>query len=138
MLLDDEAVVEELQALRQLGIRVAVDDFGTGWSSLAYLVGLPVDVLKMDRQFLAGVEHDQQRQALCRAVLHLGASLGLPVVVEGVEGDTEAALLRDMGHRYLQGFSLSRPLEVAQLAAGRWPTGLPGAPVASSASSSPR
>jgi EAL domain-containing protein (putative c-di-GMP-specific phosphodiesterase class I) len=125
MLLDDEAVIEELQALRQLGIRVAVDDFGTGWSSLAYLVGLPVDVLKMDRQFLAGVEHDQQRQALCRAVLHLGASLGMPVVVEGVEGEAEAALLRDMGHRYLQGFSLSRPLEVAQLAAGRLPTGLP-------------
>ncbi|MGY1822020.1 putative bifunctional diguanylate cyclase/phosphodiesterase [Geodermatophilus sp. SYSU D00079] len=128
MLLDDEAVVEELSALRQLGIRVAVDDFGTGWSSLAYLVGLPVDVLKMDRQFLAGVEHDQQRQALCRAVLHLGASLGLPVVVEGVEGDTEAALLRDMGHRYLQGFALSRPMEVAQLVAGSWPTGLPAAP----------
>ncbi|MGY1631579.1 putative bifunctional diguanylate cyclase/phosphodiesterase [Geodermatophilus sp. SYSU D01186] len=125
MLLDDEAVVEELQTLRQMGIRVAVDDFGTGWSSLAYLVGLPVDVLKMDRQFLAGVEHDQQRQALCRAVLQLGASLGLPVVVEGVEGDAEAALLRDMGHRYLQGFALSRPLEVPQLAAGRWPTGLP-------------
>ncbi|MBB3086868.1 putative bifunctional diguanylate cyclase/phosphodiesterase [Geodermatophilus sabuli] len=132
MLLDDDAVIEELEALRQLGIRIAVDDFGTGWSSLAYLVGLPVDTLKMDRQFLAGVEHDQQRQALCRAVLHLGASLGLPVVVEGVEGDAEASLLRDMGHRYLQGFALSRPMEAAQLAAGGWPTGLPTAAVAPS------
>ncbi|MGY1635464.1 putative bifunctional diguanylate cyclase/phosphodiesterase [Geodermatophilus sp. SYSU D00742] len=125
MLLDDEAVTEELQALRQVGIRIAVDDFGTGWSSLAYLVGLPVDTLKMDRQFLADVEHDQQRQALCRAVLHLGASIGLPVVVEGVESDAEAALLRDMGHRYLQGFALSRPLEADRLAAGPLPTGLP-------------
>ncbi|MGY1688920.1 putative bifunctional diguanylate cyclase/phosphodiesterase [Geodermatophilus sp. SYSU D01105] len=123
MLLDDEAVLEDLEVLRRLGVRVAVDDFGSGWSSLAYLVGLPIDVLKMDRQFLAGVEHDPQRQALCRSVLHLGSSLDLPVVVEGVTTDAELDLLRDMGHRYLQGYVLSRPLEVEQLAAGNWPTG---------------
>ena len=84
VLLDDSHVLEDLTVLRQLGVRIAIDDFGTGWSSLAYLVGMPVDVLKMDQYFLANVEHDPARRAMCRAVLQLGSSLGLPVIVEGV------------------------------------------------------
>ncbi|WP_040337595.1 putative bifunctional diguanylate cyclase/phosphodiesterase [Candidatus Blastococcus massiliensis] len=118
VLLDDAHVIEDLAALRGLGVRIAVDDFGTGWSSLAYLVGMPVDVLKMDQYFLSDVEHDPARRAMCRAVLQLGASLGLPVIVEGVTTPATLALLRDMGHRYLQGFQLSRPLEADLLAAG--------------------
>ncbi len=117
VLLDDAHVIEELLALRRLGVRIAVDDFGTGWSSLAYLVGMPIDVLKMDRQFLAHVERDAQRRALCRAVLHLGTSLGMDVIVEGVETAAELQLLRDMGHRFLQGFLLSRPAELDDLPA---------------------
>ncbi|SDF58250.1 PAS domain S-box-containing protein/diguanylate cyclase (GGDEF) domain-containing protein [Blastococcus fimeti] len=118
VLLDDAHVIEDLGVLRRIGVRIAVDDFGTGWSSLAYLVGMPVDVLKMDQYFLAGVEHDPSRRAMCRAVLQLGTSLGLPVIVEGVTTPATLALLRDMGHRYLQGFLLSRPLEADALAAG--------------------
>jgi PAS domain S-box-containing protein len=110
VLLDDEHVTSDLAALRGLGVRIAVDDFGTGWSSLAYLVGLPIDLLKMDRQFLADVETDPQRRALCSSVLHLGNSLGLSVIVEGVETRAELQLLRDMGHRFMQGYLLSRPL----------------------------
>jgi PAS domain S-box-containing protein len=120
VLLDDSHVIEDLTVLRQLGVRIAVDDFGTGWSSLAYLVGMPVDVLKMDQYFLANVEHDPARRAMCRAVLQLGASLGLPVVVEGVTNPAVLTLLRDMGHRYLQGYVFSRPLEASQLAEGAW------------------
>ena len=120
VLLDDSHVIEDLTVLRSLGVRIAVDDFGTGWSSLAYLVGMPVDVLKMDQHFLANVEHDQARQAMCRAVLSLGASLGLPVIVEGVTNAAVLQLLRDMGHRYLQGYVFSRPLEASQLAGGDW------------------
>jgi PAS domain S-box-containing protein len=122
VLLDDAHVIEDLTVLRQLGVRIAVDDFGTGWSSLAYLVGMPVDVLKMDQYFLANVEHDPARRAMCRAVLNLGASLGLPIVVEGVTNPAVLELLRDMGHRYLQGYVFSRPLEADQLAAGAWRT----------------
>jgi len=121
VLLDDEHVLADLELLRRLGVRIAVDDFGTGWSSLAYLVGLPIDVLKMDRQFLADVETDPQRRALCASVLHLGSSLGLAVIVEGVETRPELQLLRDMGHRYIQGFLLARPMDAAAL-----PAGLPG------------
>ncbi|SDF66040.1 putative bifunctional diguanylate cyclase/phosphodiesterase [Klenkia brasiliensis] len=115
VLLDEAHVTDELAALRRLGVRIAVDDFGTGWSSLAYLVGLPVDVLKMDRAFLASVETDPRHQALCRSVLHLGTSLGLDVVVEGVETPRELQLLRDMGHRFVQGFLLARPTELPAL-----------------------
>ena len=120
VLLDDSHVIEDLSALRQLGVRIAVDDFGTGWSSLAYLVGMPIDVLKMDQHFLANVEHDPQRRALCRAVLQLGSSLGLPVIVEGVDSPAVLGLLRDMGHRYLQGYVFSRPLEAELVADGAW------------------
>ena len=120
VLLDDSHVIEDLTVLRQLGVRIAVDDFGTGWSSLAYLVGMPVDVLKMDQYFLANVEHDPARRAMCRAVLQLGSSLGLPVIVEGVTNPAVLNLLRDMGHRYLQGYVFARPLEAEQLADGAW------------------
>ncbi|MGY2078719.1 putative bifunctional diguanylate cyclase/phosphodiesterase [Modestobacter sp. SYSU DS0657] len=127
VLLDDGHVVADLELLRRLGVRIAVDDFGTGWSSLAYLVGLPIDVLKMDRQFLADVEHDQQRRALCASVLHLGTSLGLAVVVEGVETAAELQLLRDMGHRFIQGYLLARPLPPGALT-GDLPDGAAGDP----------
>jgi PAS domain S-box-containing protein len=120
VLLDDSHVLEDLTVLRQLGVRIAIDDFGTGWSSLAYLVGMPVDVLKMDQYFLSNVEHDPARRAMCRAVLQLGSSLGLPVIVEGVTNPAVFTLLRDMGHRYLQGYVFSRPLEADQLADGAW------------------
>jgi EAL domain-containing protein (putative c-di-GMP-specific phosphodiesterase class I) len=133
MLLDAH-VAADLEVLRGLGVRVAVDDFGTGWSSLAYLVGMPVDLLKMDQHFLAGVEDDPQRRALCRAVLQLGSSLGLPVIVEGVATPGQLALLRDMGHRFVQGYAFSRPLEAAQLAGGAWRTVDGAAVVASSTS----
>jgi EAL domain-containing protein (putative c-di-GMP-specific phosphodiesterase class I)/DNA-binding CsgD family transcriptional regulator len=129
VLLDDSHVIEDLTVLRQLGVRIAVDDFGTGWSSLAYLVGMPVDVLKMDQYFLSDVEHDPARRAMCRAVLQLGTSLDLPVIVEGVTNEAVLTLLRDMGHRYVQGYVFARPLEAAQLAAGAWDvkSELPGA-----------
>ena len=115
VLLDEAHVTDDLEAVRRLGVRIAVDDFGTGWSSLAYLVALPIDVLKMDRQFLASVESDPRHQALCRSVLHLGTSLGMDVVVEGVETPRELQLLRDMGHRFVQGFLLARPTELGRL-----------------------
>ncbi|RBY93915.1 hypothetical protein DQ244_00625 [Blastococcus sp. TBT05-19] len=118
----DEHVAADLEALRGLGVRIAVDDFGTGWSSLAYLVGMPVDLLKMDQHFLADVETDPQRRALCRAILQLGTSLGLPVIVEGVATPAVLTLLSDMGHRFVQGYAFSRPLEAEQLAAGVWRT----------------
>jgi diguanylate cyclase (GGDEF)-like protein/PAS domain S-box-containing protein len=138
VLLDDEHVVADLELLRRLGVRIAVDDFGTGWSSLAYLVGLPIDLLKMDRQFLADVETDPQRRALCASVLHLGNSLGLSVVVEGVETQAELQLLRDMGHRFIQGYLLARPLDAAVLSRRLPGIGEDGVPTTAAGLPSPR
>ncbi|MCU1618327.1 MAG: putative Diguanylate cyclase/phosphodiesterase with sensor(S), partial [Modestobacter sp.] len=138
VLLDDEHVVADLELLRRLGVRIAVDDFGTGWSSLAYLVGLPIDVLKMDRQFLADVETDPQRRALCSSVLHLGNSLGLAVVVEGVETQAELQLLRDMGHRFIQGYLVARPLDAAVLSRRLPGIGEDGVPTTAAGLPSPR
>jgi EAL domain-containing protein (putative c-di-GMP-specific phosphodiesterase class I) len=115
MLLEDEHVKGDLQTLRTLGVRIGIDDFGTGWSSLAYLADLPVDVLKMDRQFLADLTTDAQRRKLCRTVLALGDALALDIVVEGVETPAQLRLLRNMGHRYMQGFLLARPVELDRL-----------------------
>jgi len=138
VLLDDEHVVADLELLRRLGVRIAVDDFGTGWSSLAYLVGLPIDVLKMDRQFLADIETDPQRRALCASVLHLGNSLNLAVVVEGVETQAELQLLRDMGHRFIQGYLLARPLDAAVLSRRLPGIGEDGVPTTAAGLPAPR
>jgi EAL domain-containing protein (putative c-di-GMP-specific phosphodiesterase class I) len=115
VLLEDEHVKADLRALRELGVRIGLDDFGTGWSSLAYLADLPIDVLKMDRQFLADLTTDVQRQKLCRMVLALGDALALDVVVEGVETPAQLRLLSNMGHRYVQGFLFARPVELIRL-----------------------
>jgi EAL domain-containing protein (putative c-di-GMP-specific phosphodiesterase class I) len=107
----------DLQTLHDLGCRIALDDFGRGYSTFAYLARLPVDVLKMDRQFLADIGHDERSAALVQSVIDLARRLGIDVVAEGVETAGELAALRDLGCRYLQGHLLGRPTEVADLAA---------------------
>jgi PAS domain S-box-containing protein len=106
---DLRAVTSRLQELRKMGVRVAVDDFGTGYSSLAYLKRLPVDVLKIDRSFVAGLGRDQGDAAIVAAIITLGRSLGLGVVAEGVETRTQANELRRLGCAYGQGFLYGRP-----------------------------
>jgi diguanylate cyclase (GGDEF)-like protein/PAS domain S-box-containing protein len=104
-----------LQALRSTGVHVALDDFGTGFSSLGYLAQLPVDELKIDQRFVAGLGVRVEDDALVRAVLGLAADLGLRVVAEGVETAEQAARLRAMGCRHAQGFFFQRPVAAATL-----------------------
>ena len=106
---DSEAARNMLLGLRRLGIRVALDDFGTGFSSLAYLQKLPIDVLKVDRCFVAGLEAGGASARIVDTVVRLAHGLGARVVAEGVETDAQLEALRKLGCDSVQGFLLGRP-----------------------------
>jgi diguanylate cyclase (GGDEF)-like protein/PAS domain S-box-containing protein len=107
----------DLATLRGMGCVLSLDDFGKGYSSLARLARLPVQVLKMDRAFVAHIEHDPRTAALVGSVVELGRTLGMDVVAEGVETAGQLAALRGLGCRYLQGYLLGRPVPAADLPA---------------------
>ncbi|MBV1849590.1 putative bifunctional diguanylate cyclase/phosphodiesterase [Catellatospora tritici] len=104
-----------LQELRKLGVRFAVDDFGTGFSSLTFLTRIAVDELKIDRTFVARMGESKQAAAIVRAVVDLGRQLGIRVVAEGVETGTQRAALSRLGCDAAQGFHFSRPLPGDQI-----------------------
>ncbi|PWW23177.1 PAS domain S-box-containing protein/diguanylate cyclase (GGDEF)-like protein [Geodermatophilus normandii] len=114
---DDERLVAELAELSALGCIVSLDDFGKGYSSLAYLARLPVQVLKMDRGFVSGIDTDPRGAALVGSVVDLGRTLGMDVVAEGVETPEQMALLTALGCRFLQGWLIGRPVPADELAA---------------------
>jgi diguanylate cyclase (GGDEF)-like protein len=96
------------------GVRLAIDDFGTGYSSLAYLRRLPVQRIKIDRSFVRGIGRDAGDEAVVRAIVTLGHTLGKEVVAEGVEAEAQLEFLRELGCEAVQGFLLGRPLEPAR------------------------
>ena len=104
LLVDQEAAAERLQRLREAGIRIAVDDFGTGYASLAYLTSLPLDAIKIDRGLVADIVGGERDRIVVRAMIHLARELDLKVVVEGVETTGQLALLADWGCDLYQGF----------------------------------
>jgi diguanylate cyclase (GGDEF)-like protein/PAS domain S-box-containing protein len=119
VLVDDAVVVNRaLDALTDLGVSLAIDDFGTGYSSLVSLRRLPVDTLKIDRSFVAGLGRDEEDEAIVDAVVHLGKALGLRIVAEGVETEEQRDLLRARGCDEVQGFLYQRPVPAEEL--GEW------------------
>jgi diguanylate cyclase (GGDEF)-like protein len=104
--------IGRLAELRALGVHLAIDDFGTGYSSLSYLERFPVDILKIDRSFIAGVSATGERPAIARAIVELGRTLGLRVVAEGIEEPDQADWLVSLGCPLGQGYLYSRPLGV--------------------------
>ncbi len=120
VLMSDPAhAIEMLQALRALGLTIAIDDFGTGYSSLAYLKRLPIQVLKLDREFVRDIEFDENDAAISAATLALAHGLGLKVVAEGIENPAQSAFLRRHGCDYLQGYLYGKP-ESADYWTERW------------------
>ena len=110
---DPAAHGELLGRLRDLGVRIAIDDFGTGYSSLAYLLSLPVDVLKVDKSFVAAVDGGGPGTAIVTAVVALAQTLGLGVVAEGVETADQQATLLALGVGSAQGWLWGRPVPAA-------------------------
>jgi diguanylate cyclase (GGDEF)-like protein/PAS domain S-box-containing protein len=113
---DVESTSTALAELKSLGVSLTVDDFGTGYSSLAYLKRFPVDELKVDRAFVAGLLTDQEDSAIVTAVINLAHTLGLQAVAEGVETAEQLARLRELGCDIGQGYYFGRPLPAEVLA----------------------
>src|SRR5690606_30826740 len=112
---DVQAAAAGLERLRALGVGVALDDFGVGYSSLSYLKQLPVDAIKLDRRFIAGLPGDHHDLAIVRAVAGLAREIGLGVVAEGVETQAQAQAVRDCGIHRAQGFLFAPALPVDEL-----------------------
>jgi EAL domain-containing protein (putative c-di-GMP-specific phosphodiesterase class I) len=106
----DGLIIDRLAELRRLGVRLAIDDFGTGYASLAYLRQLPLDIIKIDPSFVAGLGHDDTLTLITRTVVQLGRDLGLRVVAEGIEQPRQLIALREMGCDDGQGFLFARPM----------------------------
>ena len=115
LLLDAEATLPTLRQLKALGVRIALDDFGTGYSSLSYLRDFPVDVIKIDRSFVAGMMNNRGDLAIVATLINLAATVDLNVVAEGVETADQAATIRRLGAGFGQGYLWSPAVPVDEL-----------------------
>ena len=106
---DLDKATRSLHTIRDLGVSISIDDFGTGWASLTYLRQFPVNALKIDRLFVAGLGLRTRDAAIARSIISLADELGIAVVAEGIETAEQAAALIEMGCRFGQGFLFGRP-----------------------------
>jgi diguanylate cyclase (GGDEF)-like protein len=117
IVVDNDEMRQRLEELKALGVRVALDDFGTGYSSLAYLRKMPIDVLKIDKSFIDGVDQGAEDAALGRAILKIAESMGMVCIAEGVEREAQAHELRQAGCDFAQGFFYSKALDPSRIEA---------------------
>ena len=125
---DQKRAIDILRKLKGLGVRIAMDDFGTGFSSLSSLQSFPFDKLKIDKSFVEKIERDDRAMAIVKAILGLGRSLEIPVVAEGVETDAQLQFLRGESCAEVQGYAIGRPMPVRDIAG--WTTATGAAPIA--------
>ncbi len=114
LLENPDQTIEELQRFRAMGITLAIDDFGSGYSSLNYLRRLPVDLIKIDRSFVSDVDVHPDDRSLVEGIVALAHSMGMKTVAEGVETQAQRDLLIELGCDYLQGYYFSRPLGIEE------------------------
>jgi EAL domain-containing protein (putative c-di-GMP-specific phosphodiesterase class I) len=118
LMVDPELAKRTMHDLAELGVSVAIDDFGTGYSSLAYLTGLPIGELKIDKSFVRAMSSDTRNAIVVRSTIELAHNLGMRTVAEGIEDAFTFERLRALGCELAQGFHMSRPLPAAGLE--RW------------------
>ncbi|HBG7285657.1 EAL domain-containing protein [Clostridioides difficile] len=99
-----------LNELRKYGFSISMDDFGTGYSSISCLRDMPIDILKLDKSFLNGIEHDERSRNIAKSIVSLAKSLDLVVIIEGVESKEQAELMKQFGCDLVQGFYFARPM----------------------------
>jgi EAL domain-containing protein (putative c-di-GMP-specific phosphodiesterase class I) len=114
---DAERARTILIELKALGVRISLDDFGTGYSSLSYLQRFPVDTLKIDQSFVAGMDQNDECREIIRTILNLARTLGLDVIAEGTESAAQVDYLEGLDCKFGQGYFFSRPLPLDELQA---------------------
>jgi diguanylate cyclase len=112
---DEASVMEALSALKQIGVQLAIDDFGMGYSSLSRLKSFPIDRLKVDQSFVNNIEHDPENAAIATAIIAMAKSLGMNVTAEGVETNAQLAFLKDRQCDEAQGFFLAKPMPAIEI-----------------------
>jgi len=135
LMTDTDFTLERLAQLKKLGVRISLDDFGTGFSSLSYLRNFPFDKIKIDKSFISDMETSEDSRAITVATLGLAKALGLRCTAEGVETEFQSNFLRDAGCDELQGFFISRAQPIDML--GHFVGILPETEIANRASSGP-
>lgn len=110
-----QSTIEKLNALRALGLKIALDDFGIGYSSLSYLVQLPLDSLKIDKSFICEITKDPQTRMIVKTIIDMGHNLGLTTIAEGIENEETITLLKTLGCQIGQGYFFSKPVPPDQL-----------------------
>lgn len=113
--MDTELVISKLRKLKQLGIKISIDDFGSGYSSLSHIKNLPIDILKIDKSFINDIENDQSNQAIVSTILALATNLNLKTIAEGVENERQYQILKEKGCDQIQGYYISKPVPVAEV-----------------------
>ncbi|WP_114011792.1 EAL domain-containing protein [Cohaesibacter intestini] len=112
---DLEEATEKMLALKEIGIRWSLDDFGTGYSSLSFLKHLPLDQLKIDQSFVRDMQTDERSSAILDTIIHLGQTLKLDIIAEGVEEESQLLILQQAGCVHFQGYLFSRPVPIEVL-----------------------
>jgi len=112
---DIESIQQVLLELKALGVKISIDDFGTGYSSLSYLRKLPINELKIPREFIMDIDNNKDDESIARTILVMAQTLGFSVVAEGIETDAQLDILRKMGCDIAQGFLLAKPMTAKEL-----------------------
>ncbi len=110
-----DEMAEKMRELQKLGIKLSIDDFGTGFSSLQYLKNLPVNQLKIDQSFIIDMLNSKKNRAIVKSIFSLGEAFGYEVVAEGVETEKHYKVLKDMGCKYYQGYFFAKPKDISKI-----------------------